>query len=84
MSHPIPRPTARRLVALLTAAGLVAGLLGAVLYTGRPDRYRAHAVLAMLPGPAVAPADLPEAWRVLTAEGQATRTAAIVLSQSTP
>ena len=80
MSHPTRWPDARRLVALLTVTGLVLGVLGALLYTSRPNGFRAHAVLAMLPGPAVQPADRPVAWQVLT-EGQATRTAAIVLGQ---
>ena len=80
MSHPTRRPEVRRLVALLTVTGLMLGVLGALLYTSRPSGFRAHAVLAMLPEPAVQPADRPVAWQVLT-EGQATRTAAIVLGQ---
>jgi len=69
-----------RLIALLVVAGLALGALGALIYTSRPDRYRAHAVLAMLPGPSIGPADQTNAWLVLT-RGQATRTGAIVLSQ---
>ncbi|HWN31752.1 MAG TPA: hypothetical protein VNP03_03370 [Pseudonocardia sp.] len=52
MSHSTQRPDVRRLVALLTVAGLVLGVLGALLCTSRPGGFRAHAVLAMLPGPA--------------------------------
>jgi hypothetical protein len=81
MSHSTDRPDVQRLVALLAVAGLLLGVLGALLFTSRPGEYRAHAVLAMLPGPVVELADQPEAWEVLT-KGQATRTAAVVLGQS--
>ncbi|SDH06260.1 lipopolysaccharide biosynthesis protein [Pseudonocardia oroxyli] len=72
------RRTAR--IALLGALGLVLGLAGAYFYTSGPQTYRAHAVLAMLPGPSVSTTEQAGVWEVLS-RGQATRTGAIVLNQ---
>ena len=65
----------------LALIGLMAGILVAYLLNGQGERHIAQATLAMLPGPEVAAAETPEFWEVLNA-GQATRSAAIVLTDS--
>jgi hypothetical protein len=68
---------------MLSAAavvGIVVGMVVGLLVAQGPTRYRAHATLAMLPGPQVAEAEVSNFWEVLS-RGQATRTGAIVLGQ---
>ncbi|MFV8165929.1 hypothetical protein ACNQVK_28160 [Mycobacterium sp. 134] len=65
---------------LLAMIGLLAGVLAAVVLTGRePSRYTAEATLAMLPSQQVPVTQAPGFWEVLS-RGQATRSAAIVLA----
>lgn len=64
----------------LAVTGLLAGVLAAVVLTGRqPARYTAEATLAMLPSLQVPVTQAPGFWEVLS-RGQATRSAAIVLA----
>jgi hypothetical protein len=76
---PSHRPTLWKIVAA-ALAGLLVGVLVAVQVTSAPPRYRATSPLALLPGPQLAAAELPDYWEVLS-RGQATRTSALVLGQ---
>ena len=76
---PSYRPTLWKIVAA-ALAGLLIGVLVAVQVTSAPPRYRATSTLALLPGPQLATAELPDYWEVLS-RGQATRTSALVLGQ---
>jgi hypothetical protein len=76
---PSYRPALWKIVAA-ALAGLLIGVLVAVQVTSAPPRYRATSTLALLPGPKLAAAELPDYWEVLS-RGQATRTSALVLGQ---
>lgn len=69
------------IVTVLATIGLSIGVLGTYVFTGHAERFTAQATLAMLPGPDVPVEQQPNFWDVLN-QGQATRSAAIVLGES--
>jgi len=68
-------------VPILAALGMLIGLLAANALTGREERFRAEATLAMLPERNIPLEQVSSFWEVLN-RGQATGSAAIVLKDS--
>jgi PST family polysaccharide transporter len=66
---------------VLATIGLSIGVLVAYVFNGHAERFTAQATLAMLPGPEVPVEQAPNFWEVLN-QGQATRSAAIVLGDN--
>lgn len=65
------------IVAVCALVGLLVGVGVAMLLTAQPQRYKAEASVAMLPGSELAPADAANFWEVLS-RGQVTRTGAVI------